>query len=360
MTSKKKIGFGGGLVIYITVMLTLVFVGVSFWWHYLGCYEGARTEGVMDRYMTRTLTSDLEQEIQTYSIAKQTAYQSASEVSSVLTRALSGDDWYYREDSSRSTAQRMVYTLYCGDLSVGEVVLSAGESKPIDMGFDTWMAPKATFDFAQFGDSVTVVAPFGCTVYLSGEPLGEDDVTQTIGLYPQLEQYESLITTPNQLLVYEVGEVFTDVAVEFSTGYTTMQGDWEDAFYGLPVCEDQFAESLIDYCKNFVRAYVEYTANANSLWNVQQYLVPDSALYQELTQSSSGLDWGHGVHAVIDTMDVKNFVYYGNVITCEASYAMTRDDGNRSEVMRILLENTNLGWRVVTIEIIQNETARSE
>lgn len=348
---KKKVSFGGRLLIYITVMLTLIFVALAFWWHYLACYEAARPVGIMDQYMTEVLRSDLEQEIDTYSISRETGYQSAQEVSAVLTEALSGDDWYYQEDLSQSTSERFVYTLYCGELTAGQVVLNAGESASMNMGFGTWQPPKATFDFAQFGESVTVIVPFGCEVYLSGQRLGEEDVAETIGLYPQLNAYEELIADPNQLLVYEVHEVFTDIAVEFSKGFTMMKGDSEELFYGLPVCEDELAESLIEYCKGFVQAYVEYTANANALWAVQQYLVPDSALYNELTQASSGLNWGHGVNAVIETIDVKNFVYYGNVITCEASYSMTRDDGNRSENMRMLLVNTNLGWRVITKEI---------
>ena len=52
---KKNLSFGGGLLIYITVMLTLIFVLLAVWWHYLGCLEAGRYEGVMDVYMTNTL-----------------------------------------------------------------------------------------------------------------------------------------------------------------------------------------------------------------------------------------------------------------------------------------------------------------
>jgi hypothetical protein len=94
---------------------------------------------------------------------------------------------------------------------------------------------------------------------------------------------------------------------------------------------------------------VEYTANANSLWVLQQFLVADGDLYNEITQSSSGLNWGDGVNAVVQAVEIKNFVYYGNVITCDASYYTTRDDGDRSALMNILLVNTDIGWRVIYI-----------
>lgn len=348
---KKKLAFGGGLLIYITVLLTLIFVALAFWWHYLACYEGSRIAGVMDAYMEQTLAVELEQEISAYSAEHKTGYQSVSEIYAVLTQALSGDDWHYEENRGKSTDLQPVYSLYRGEAAVGEVVLTAGEPGSLNMGFEVWQKPEATFDFAQFSDTITVTVPYGCAVYVNGTQISEDEVEETIGLYPQLADYEPLIAEPNQLLVYRLDEVFTDVAVEYSEGYTMLKGEDETTFYALPVCGDEMAEHLIEYCKGFVRAYVEYTANANALWAVQQYLVPDSDLYKEITDSSLGLNWGHGVNAVIEMIDVKNFVYYGNVITCDASYSMTRDDGDRSEVMHLLLVQTDLGWRVISREI---------
>lgn len=351
--AKNKLAFGGRLVIYITVVVTLIFVALAVWWHYLACYEGSRIAGVMDNYMERSLTAELRQDINAYSLDRQTGYQSAGEINAVLAEALSGDDWYYRKNNSKSTQEQPVFTLFRGRNAVGEVVLTAGEPDALNMGFETWQPPETTFDFAQFGHTVTVTVPYGCNVYVNGELISEDEVEETIGLYPQLDAYETLIAEPNQLLVYRLDEVFTEVAVEYSEGYTMMKGDDANTFYALPVCEDEMAEHLIEYCKGFVRAHVEYTANANALWALQQHLVPDSDLYKEITDSSLGLNWGHGVNAVIETIDIKNFVYYGNVITCDASYSMTRDDGDRSEAMHMLLVKTDFGWRVISREIIE-------
>ena len=100
-----------------------------------------------------------------------------------------------------------------------------------------------------------------------------------------------------------------------------------------------------------MRAYVDYSANLTSLWTLQQYLVTDSALYNEVTAHSSDMAWSEGVNAEVKTVEIKNFAYYGNVITCDASYITTRDDGDRSEMMRILLVNTNIGWRVIHINV---------
>ena len=345
---KRRLSFGGGLLIYITVMLTLIFVALAVWWHYLSCYEAARYEGVMDAYMTNVLEQELTDEMTQYAASRTTGYQAQSEIVSVLAEALGSDQWHY--DLQEGT-EPPVFDLYCGDVLVGEAVMTAGKGSALSMGFSAWNTPDATFDFARFGRTIKVIVPYGCTVYLCGEAVSEDLVTGTIGLYPQLEEYEELIHHPNQLLVYEIGETFVDVAVEYAKGYVMLKGQEADVYYAMPACEDNMAEQLIDYCKSFVRAYVDYSANLTSLWAMQQFLVVDSDLYNEVTAQSDNMAWGEGVNAEVKTVEIRNFAYYGNVITCDASYITTRDDGDRSETMSILLVNTDIGWRVIHMTV---------
>jgi len=350
---RKKLAFGGHLAIYITVLLTILAVVLAFWWHYLGCYEANRIEGVMDTYMTETLPEQLQFELDVYSIASQTGYQSADEVSAILAEKLGSDEWTYRLDRSKTTPEQTVYELYSGEITVGEAVLQRGTPNPQNLGFDTWLEPEVTFDLEQFGNTVTVTAPYGCEVFVNGVLVDDNSVTETIGLYPQLEKYEEVITEPNQLLVYTLDNTYVDVAVGFSEGFTMIKDEENGLFYALPVCDNAMAEELIEFSKQFVRDHTEYAHNKVALWAVQRHIVPDSALYQELTASSSGIKWGHGIHAKITALDIKNFKYYGNVITCDASYSMTTDDGDRNETMQILLVDTVLGWRVVHREILE-------
>ena len=348
---KKKLDFGGGLTIYITVLVTVLLAGLGFMLHYLMCYENDRIESVMDKYMTQQLPDSIQQQIDLYSISCQTGYQSAGEIAEILVEQLSGDQWTYRENHITSTDEKRIFTIYSEQTAVGEAVVYPGETTPARLGFGTWQAPEVTFDLEQFGRTVKIIVPYGCDVYINGELTSDDKVAETIGLYPQLQKFEKLISDPNQLMVYQIEGTFVEIAVGFSEGYTMLKSDEEDVFYAVPVCDDALAEELIEQCKDFVKAYVEYTANKNGLWAVQQYIVPDCALYQELTELSTGMKWGHGIHAKINTLDIRNFTYYGNVITCEASYSMTTDDGDSSENMQIMLVNTILGWRVIFREI---------
>ena len=348
---KKKIPFGGRLLIYISVMITLLFAGLGFLWHYLSCYEASRIEGALDRYMTECLTDELAYAMDVYSFEHKTDYQSKKDISTVLEEKLGSDRWGYRRINSKSTDDRIVYAINCGRVKVGEVVVTPVETGPVNLGFHGWEVSKGMFDLAQFGDTVNVIAPYGCEVLVNGIAIGENEVTDTLGLYPQLENYETLITQPNQLMVYSLHPVFEEIAVEFSAGYVKEVDTESATIYAMPVCDDALAEEMIEYCKSFVKAYVEYTANKNALWAVQQFIVPDCKLYEEMNMASVGIKWGHGVNARITALDVKNFRYFGNAISCEASYTMTRSDGDRSETMKILLVETVLGWRVVHREI---------
>ena len=351
MTEKKKIRFGGLLLIYITVVLTLVIAALGFLWYGLTCYEASRIEGAKDTYMTEVLPVELQYAMDTYSFERKTEYQTKKELSGILAEKLGSDNWTYRKDAAKSTDDCLVFTLYRDGDVLGEVIAHPVEASSKSLGFGGWEVVAATFDLEQFGDSITITAPYGCEVYVNGHLISEDYVTETVGLYPQLMEYEALITQPNQLLVYHLAPIFEEVAVEFSDGYSAMKDESTGIVYALPICDNAMAEEMMDYCKGFVQAYVEYTANKNALWAVQQYIVPDCALYNEMTELSRGMQWGHGVNAHIASLDIKNFRYYGNVITCEASYFMNRSDGDRSENMEILLVETILGWRVVHVKV---------
>ena len=180
---KKKLSFGGGLLIYITVMITLIFVALAVWWHYLSCYESARCDGVMDGYMRQTLQQELEQEIDDYAREYATGYQTQAEIAGVLSAALSSDEWHY---VLKGGVNSPVYTLYCGELLVGEAVMQAGEANAMSMGLARWQTPDASFDFEQFGRTVTVTVPYGCAVYLNGQVINKigafHNTEETVGV----------------------------------------------------------------------------------------------------------------------------------------------------------------------------------
>ena len=349
---KKKHGFIKGFLVYILLMIALIVTGWVVLWRYLEHYEAARPVVVMENYMTQSLETDVDTAITVYAVERETYYQSASEIAEYLRGELAGLEWNYEKDEELSTEENPVFVLRCDEVALGHVTLTHTEDEA-QMGIEQWENPAAQFDFDPLGKAVSVIAPYECTVLVDGVQLDDEFVTEALGLYPQLEEYELLITDPCHLLVYTLEPVFTEGAVEFSEGYTVLSCDEEDVHYAVPEFDGEEAEQLLTYCESFVQAYVDFTANNNGLWNVQQYMVENCDLFDEMTQATVGLNWGHGVNAEITMLEIKDFVYYGNAITCNAVYSMTRDDGDRTDHMHILLVNTEDGWRVIHREMYE-------
>lgn len=287
----------------------------------------------IDSYMTEVFDDELTRAIDAYSRAEETCYQTAGEISEALTEQLAEKSW-----SSVSTEWDGLYILSWGGRNLGSVTLQEDAE------------PETIFTFDSLSHTVTIIAPFGCTVYINGNALCDDQVGATLGLYPQLLDYEMEILQANHLMVYELDDVFGEVAVEVDTGYVLQQDEDEAMYYVLPQCTAVLADELMEYSEGFIGAYVNFTLNKKSLWTVQQYTVEDGSLFNSLTQASIGLDWGNGIKAKIEKTEIKDFTYYENAVTCQAVYKMSTNTGARTDTARILLVNTEDGWRVAVIE----------
>lgn len=294
---------------------------------------GDRDADPMDSYMSEQFADELARAIDAYSYAGETCYQTAGEISAALTEQLTGAEWSYVPTDSDT-----LYMLCWDGRELGSVTLRENAQA------------ETIFCFDSLGYTVTVIAPFGCTVYINGKALCDDQVEATLGLYPQLLEYEMEIVKANQLMVYELDSVFGEIAVETDREYSLLQEEGEALYYALPQCSAALADELMEYCGGFIDAYVNFTLNKRSLWTVQQYTVKDGTLYNSLTQASIGLDWGHGIKAVVEKLEIKDFTYYGNAVTCRAVYKMTTTAGERIDTVRLLLVSTDEGWRVAVVE----------
>ncbi len=331
-----------------TVIAVFAFIAVVY--RYNDAYEASAPRNIMEAYMEQRLPRDLSEAITAYSEENATDYQTAEEIAWALTEGLPADQWYY-QPSDGYTDRRPVYTLYCDHMPLGTVVLELGDKDLSNFNMDSWETSSSLFHFEPLCRTVTITAPYGCTVYVNGAELSEDYVSETAGLYPQLLDYELEIPKANQLMIYVLDDIVTDIAVELENGYTLLWGEQEDgAYYALPTCKASLADTLMEMSDRFIRAHVDFTLNKVSLWGVQQYTVTDGTLYNSLTQAAVGLDWGWGIGAEITKLEVKDFIYYGNAATCRVVYKMDTKEGQRAASSQLLLVDTSEGWRVAVIE----------
>lgn len=315
-------------------------------------YDSLRWEAdparIMSEYMQQQFAADLDDAIDSYSQSKAAEYQSAGEIATELSSRFPAEGWMVGIASDRPDGRE--YPLYYRDEEMGRIILLSDDGGLFRFGMDQWHRPSAEFDFNKLARTVTIIAPYGCGVYVNDVLLSEDLVTETAGLYPQLLEHELLIPEANQLMVYVLEGVVIEPAVEFDKGYTLLRDDTGDTYYALPECSAVLGDEMVDYCGQFIRAYVNFTLNKKSLWALQQFAVPKGPFYKSLTQASLGLDWNNGINAKVEKVEIREFRYFGNAITCRAVYKMTTDTGDRTDAADLLLVETKKGWRIAAIE----------
>jgi len=341
-----------GILFYIigaVAAITLILAAVILWNRWRADREMAQPHSAMDAYMEQDLREDLSQAIAAYSQKMANEYQSADQIAASLAEKLPLEKWSYASGRAHS-GEQPEYILYCDEQELGRAILRSTDDPTKGVDSERWTVSEAVFYFDGLCRAMTIVAPYECTVYVNGVELREDLIQETAGLYPQLLPYETEILEPNHLMVYTLEGVCTDVAVEADGGYIVHTDEADAACYVLPACSAALGDELIEYCRDFVEAYVDFTLNKVSLWGVQQYTVEDGTLFDRLTQASLGLDWGHGIHAEIEKLEIEQFTYYENAVTCRAVYKMSTDNGQRTDTAQLLLVNTEDGWRVAVIE----------
>ena len=125
----------------------------------------------------------------------------------------------------------------------------------------------------------------------------------------------------------------------------------ENAFTVTPVCPPELSDQLYRYAEDFVRAYIAFTGNFTGPEAVTAYMVPGSILYQRMYGALAGLSWVSGVTGYLSELRVDSLRYYGGAATLEAHYLLTLDRMDTDNNMKIVLTQTEQGWRVAEIEL---------
>lgn len=340
--------FQKGFLIY-TGILVLCMLGLWFAaWHYASAYEQAQPVGAIDTYVEQTLKQELAVQIDDYSRREANAYQSEEEIRTVLTDKLMHQEWTYRK-STAYKSYAPVYTLYCGDRSIGQANLTAGESTFLDFGQVPWVVQPMEADLAQLEKTVTIVAPVDCAVTVNGA--GVPDATETASCYPAFAAYEELIKQPVELAVYHLQLCIDQITVECPDGWTVVSAEKADTWYVLPIADETTQETLDTFANEFVDAYLMFTSNSGSYYNVQRYVAPGSDLQIRLYKSLDGMSWVHYTTGKLLDIEVSNGQYYGNVYTYDAAYDLKLKSGDWSGNMHVTAVQAAYGWRVVDVEL---------
>lgn len=345
----KKMGkFTKGLLIYGGIWMLLI---AALWfvvWNYAAAYEMAQPVGAINAYVENELKQQLAADIEEYSAANANDYQSAEEISAVLTEQVLNQEWKYRK-SKEFKSDAPVYTMYCGDTALATAYLQAGTADALDFGLVPWEVLPVEAELSSLERSVTVIAPADCDVKLNGHSM--QDAAETRTYYPAFAEYDVTIKKPFELKVYTVNGLVTEDTIVQCIGHKVVQAEEADTWYVLPEADDETMKQINEFAPQFVDAYLRFTSNAGSFGSVQRFLAPEGELVDRLRRSLDGMSWVHYTTGKVLDMEVSNIVYYGNVVTYDAAYELKLKSGDMAGNMHVVMVQGAYGWRVSDIEL---------
>lgn len=350
-TTTKKRRFWKGLLIYVCVALALIAVGLFFFWKWTVAYELSRTDGVMDAYLAQQAPADLRAEAEEWAWAKSNAspFESAEEIIAVIAELTETQELTFRKTVGKYTQETPVYTLRLDKREVGTVRLERGEPRLLSFGFDTWQLRDVTYDFTALGQTYTLTAPEQAVLEVNGVPLG-DSLRTGIGLYAELEPYADSLPEMDGAATYDLGLLFREPQVHLADSSRYLVESSEGHISVIEQCPAALEQQLTDYARQFLTAYLTFTANASDGPDgVKAYLIPNSILSQRIDAAMDGLSWVHGVTATTGDISLENFRYFGDAALCDAYYTLHTATGDTENQMHILLADTANGWRVAEI-----------
>lgn len=335
-------------VIYVAVLIVLI-LGIWFVaWNYAAAYEMAQPKGAINAYMEESMKQELSALLDAYSGEKANDYQTTEEVFAVMSAKVLDREWTYRK-SKEFISAAPVYTLYCGDDPLGTVSLKPGEADALDFGLIPWETDKLELDLAQLEKTITIVAPADCEVTLNGAAV--KNAAETAAFYPAYAQYADTIKQPMELLVYRVDEICVDEITVDCGDLRLVEAEEAYTYYAVPQPDDATATILEELAPQFAEAYLKYSANADTYYNVSRFVAPGSELLERLYKSRDGMSWVSYTTGKITKCEVSEVEYFGNVATYDVEYMLDIKSGEMAGNMHVIAVHADYGWRVTDIEL---------
>lgn len=349
---KQKRRFAVGLAVYAALLTLVIIAGLMLFWQYIAAYERSLADGAMDRYMANELMADIDREIDRFAAARQTPFESAQEIAAALRLAVVSGELTYRKDLREYTPEEPVYSVRLDKRELAKVCFRPYSGGALDFGFERWYVRRTEFDLDGFAQSYVVQVPTETAVEANGEPLTAANCSVTWEGPEELLPYsDQLAEMP--LTAHYVLSTFSPVKITLPDGGENQQlSREENTFTVTPVCPPELSDQLYQYAEDFVRAYIAFTSNSAGPDIVIGYTVPGGPLYQRVYAALAGLSWVDGITGYLSELSLDGLRYYGSAATLEAHYGLTLGTMmNNQNNMKIILTQTQLGWRVAEVEL---------
>lgn len=196
--------------------------------------------------------------------------------------------------SGECSAEKCVYYLQNGNLTLGRMVLSAGEKTRF--GFSSWSVTRLELELDKLCGEKTLTVPDDYTLSCAGELMrvGEE---QRFSLLEEFYDDGEISSLP-YLVTYGTGKYLIEPEISVTRpdgeAYT---GDFSEESFADNCTEEEKA-ALRDFVERFLTAYIRYSSNAdrnieNNFYALSSLIVPGSQLQARMRTAMEGLIWSN-------------------------------------------------------------------
>lgn len=346
------------MLIYATVALTAIELGLGMFYEYIASYEDSRPKHVLNAYMdslTAEHVCDLSQEvIDQVDHNIQSEEQCRDYIKDALAKGFS-----YAKKSSESTETRQVYVIRSGLQVIGQFTMEVTNED--EYGFTYWEVTQESFDMSYLiGSTVSTVAPDHYTVSVNGTVLDSSYLVGDPMKYDALKPFYGDYELP-VLVTYQAGPFLGnfDMITTDEEGNVLVLDEVEDVSKLAQNCSEEEIEQLDEFVDVFLDKYVIYMSGANksaetNLKNLLKLVVDDSdfaermkgaLIGQKVTQSKGD--------KITEITNNYFFKLKDGRYACDVTYVIdtTGKQGvvTTTNNVRIIIDETATGLRVFTV-----------
>lgn len=342
------------LVLYAAAFLGATHYGLEWFWDYMDAYEQSRPHIALDAYEEKLnaeyvadACGELIDQIDHHVQSKESCRQ-------VLLDALTGELTCAKK-TRESTEDKHIYAILCGKKVVGTMEMERiGEDL---MGFTPWVVTKDAFDLSYLiTEPVGVTVPSDFHVYVNGNLLTEDYITEDNIHYAQLEEFYGTYSLPHKV-TYQAGPFLgpSEMKVTDPAGNEVSAEALEDMSKYISNCSDDEVAALDTIADAFIRRYVAFTTraggdNSANYRALIEHLVPNGELSKRMYAALDGLYWISDRGAVLTELSIHHYVSVGDGrYLCDLTYVVNtktfNGDVQSSSNLKVFFVETENGLK---------------
>ena len=342
--------------IYGAIFIVIVIIGLIILWNYLGASEKAQPENVLETYIQNLDAKQILSHSNNIVEAVNPDVQREADCRQIISDTIR-NNVDYKLQRGESSDDKKVYTLKCGENTIGKVALTAEEKG--SFGLPVWQVTEETFDFSfLLNEGVTIDVPQHYKVYADGKLLSEQSITQKDTPIDVLKDFYADYDTLPYMVTYKVGPYLGEVKITITDAEdnpVTQEDATNEAFI-LDNCSSAEQSTLDTLVTDYIDSYVRFSTNADgtldaNYQDILSYIVPDCDLAKRMEDALGGLKWVNNR----DTEILSSTTHYrtrlaGGIYLYDLTYEVRVDHQGTSTVttenVRLILSQTPEGLKV--------------